>query len=271
MNNSLQAQSSKPKFSQAINTAGYQKLINQTLGDPDRAKRFVAAISSTVAVNPQLQECDAGTILSGALVGEALNLSPSPQLGQYYLVPFNDTKNNRKAAQFILGYKGLCQLAMRSGYYKKLNVLSIKEGELVRFDPLNEEIEVQLIDDETAREKAETIGYYAMFEYLNGFRKAIYWSKDKMVAHAERYSKGYAARKGYTFWEKDFDTMAHKTMLRQLIGHWGIMSTEMQKGYESDMAVIEENGSTSYVDNMPDETPVLEQPAQPADISFNDL
>lgn len=268
MNNSLQPQNNKPKFSQAINTAGYQKLINQTLGDPDRAKRFVAAISSAVAVNPQLQECDAGTILSGALVGESLGLSPSPQLGQYYLVPYND-KTRGKVAQFQIGYRGLYQLAIRSGYYKKINVLSIKEGELINFDPLEETIEVSLIPDEAEREKAKTIGYYAMFEYTNGFRKAIYWSKAKMEAHAMQYSKGYAKKTGYTFWEKDFDSMAHKTMLRQLISKWGIMSIEMQKGYINDMAVIETDGTVNYLDNTPDvETPVL---SNPTEINFNEL
>ena len=90
---------------------------------------------------------------------------------RYYLVPFNDNKNHCKKAQFQLGYKGYIQLAIRSGYYKKLNVLAIKKGELVKFDPLEEEIEVQLIDDEEQREQAETIGYYAMFEYQNGFKK----------------------------------------------------------------------------------------------------
>lgn len=100
-----------------------------------------------------------------------------------------------KEAQFQLGYKGYIQLAIRSGQYKKLNVLAIKDGELVRFDPLNEEIEVNLIDDEEVREEAKTIGYYAMFEYTNGFRKAMYWSKKKMEAHALKYSKGYAAKK----------------------------------------------------------------------------
>ena len=94
------------------------------------------------------------------------------------------------------------------------------------FDPLNEEINVRLIEDEMEREQAPTIGYYAMFEYLNGFRKALYWSREKMEAHAQRYSKGYNAKKGYTFWEKDFDGMAHKTMLRQLISKWGIMSAD---------------------------------------------
>lgn len=239
----------KPKFSVAIQSDTYKNLINQTLGDKDKATRFIASISSAVANNQQLQECDAGTILSGALLGESLNLSPSPQLGQYYLVPFNDTKKGCKVVQFQLGYKGYIQLAIRSGYYKKLNVIAIKKGELIKYDPLNEEIEVNLIDDEDVRENTETIGYYAMFEYTNGFRKTLYWSKSKMEKHALKYSMGYRAKKGYTFWEKDFDSMAYKTMLRQIISKWGIMSIDMQQAIEKDMSAINTDGSFSYVDN----------------------
>lgn len=247
----------KPKFSVAIQSDTYKNLINNTLGDKDRASRFIASISSAVATNPSLQECDAGTILSGALLGESLNLSPSPQLGQYYLVPFNDSKRECKVAQFQLGYKGYIQLAIRSGQYKKLNVLAIKKGELIKYDPLNEEIEVNLIEDEEERENTETVGYYAMFEYTNGFRKSLYWSKSKMEKHALKYSKGYAAHKGYTFWEKDFDGMAFKTMLRQLISKWGIMSIDMQQAVEKDMATINTDGTYEYVENE-DET-IIEQ------------
>ena len=237
-------------FSVMIQTDTYKNLINNTLGDPKRASGFVTAITSAVATNPQLVDCDPATILSAGLLGETLQLSPSPQLGQYYLVPFNDRKLGRKVAQFQLGYKGYIQLAIRSGQYKKLNAMAIKEGELIRYDPLNEEIEVQLIEDETAREAAPTIGYYAMFEYLNGFRKVIYWSKEKMQNHALEYSQGYRAHKGYTFWEKDFDSMAIKTMLRQLISKWGIMSIEFQKAYEADMGVLRPGtDKIDYVDN----------------------
>lgn len=253
VNNSLTTKV-KP-FSVAIQSEGYKNLINNTLGDPKRAAKFVTAITSAVSANPSLQDCDASTILSAGLLGEGLNLSPAPQLGQYYLVPFNDNKGGRKVAQFQLGYKGYIQLAIRSGQYKKLNVLAIKEGELVKFDPLNEEIEVNLIEDEKEREAAETIGYYAMFEYTNGFRKAMYWSKAKMEAHAIKYSQGYASdvRKGnkWTFWSKDFDGMAYKTMLRQLISKWGIMSIEMQSAINADMAVINDDGTKNYVDNEP--------------------
>lgn len=248
VNNSLVAKQNQRLGITAYLTADAVKnQINSVVGGKDGTK-FISAVVSAVNNNPALQECTNQSILSAALLGQSLNLSPSPQLGQYYMVPFND-KNKGKVAQFQLGYKGYIQLAIRSGQYKKLNVLAIKEGELIRFDPLNEEIEVKLIDDEEAREQAETIGYYAMFEYTNGFKKAMYWSKKKMEAHALKYSKGYAAKKGFTFWEKDFDGMAFKTMLRQLISKWGIMSIEMQMAMDGDMTVINEDGTKTYVEN----------------------
>lgn len=293
-NTSMQSQ--QPKFSVAITTKGYQNLINNTLGDPKRAQRFVAAITSAVAVNPQLQDCDAGSILAGGLLGESLGLSPSPQLGQYYLVPFKQkAKYDRSGhliapeclkAQFVLGYKGYIQLAIKSGYYKKLNVLEIKEGELQGFDPLNEVIDCVIIEDYAAREKAETIGYYAMFEYLNGFRKAIYWSKEKMLTHADTYSQAFSADayrkllageiadkdmwKYSSFWYKNFDDMAKKTMLRQLISHWGIMSTELQQAFNSDSTLVEMSGTSNFVTTPPEpQTPDLPHatptPGQPED------
>ena len=149
--------------------------------------------------------------------------------------------------------KGYIQLAIRSGQYKKLNALAIKEGELISYDPLNEEIDVKLIDDEIERAATPTMGYFAMFEYTNGFRKTMYWSKAKMQAHASKYS--YAYREGYksSFWIQDFDSMAIKTMLRQLISKWGVMSIEFQKAYEADMGVLKEDNSIEYVDNVESE------------------
>lgn len=257
--NQLAQQAKKPSFGVMINSAGYKKLINSTLGDPKKATRFVTAISSAVATNPALQNCDAATIVSAGLLGETLNLSPSPQLGQYYLVPFNDRKNNRTTAQFQLGYRGMLQLAQRSGEYKRINAMAVKEGELIRYDAFMDDIELRYIDDEEQREKLPTIGYFAMFEYHNGFRKVLYWSKAKMEAHAEKYSQGYRAHKGYTFWEKDFDAMGVKTMLRQLLSKWGVMSLEMQKAYDADGGVISASGEIDLVD-VPDTAPVVEQP-----------
>lgn len=264
VNNSLQKSQKRLGIGSYLTGDAVKQRINQVIGGKD-GQRFISAVVSAVQTNPALQECTNQSILSAALLGESLKLSPSPQLGQYYMVPFND-KERGKVAQFQLGYKGYIQLAIRSGQYKKLNVLAIKAGELVKFDPLNEEIEVKLIEDEEQREAAETIGYYAMFEYTNGFRKALYWSKKKMESHALKYSQGYKndKKKGtaYTFWSKDFDGMAYKTMLRQLISKWGIMSIDMASAIDADMAVINEDGTKDYVDNDPDVI-VMEQPSEP--------
>lgn len=197
--------------------------------------------------------------------------------------------------------KGYIQLALRSGQYKKLNVLAIKEGELIRYDPLDEDIEVKIIDDEVLRESTPTVGYYAFFEYLNGFKKTLYWSKDKMIAHADRFSQAfsrdacdintrfgmkhkvsyadYAAGKYNkkddwmysSFWYKDFDAMAYKTMLRQLISKWGIMSIDMVTAFESDGTIESQDGTRSYVDlenpavgKLPEPEPEPAAEAEPA-------
>lgn len=223
-------------------------------------QQFISSIISAVQINPQLQKCTNSSILSAALLGQSLKLSPSPQLGHFYMVPFNDTKRGTTEAVFQIGWKGIVQLAIRSGQYRRINVLPIKESELVYFDPLEEEIKISLIDDEEERENAATIGYYAAFELVNGFRKAMYWSRKKMESHALHYSMGYKAKKGYTFWEKDFDAMACKTMLRQLIGKWGIMSIDIQQAFEGDQAVIDDSGN-----RYPDADLVETAPAQVAE------
>ena len=221
-------------------------------------------------MNPELQKCDPKTILSGAFLGNALNLSPSPQLGQFYLVPFNDKKSDSKMAVFVLGYKGYIQLALRSGYYRKLNAIAVKQGELKTWNPFTEEIVVEPIMDDEKRESAPTIGYYAMFEYLNGFTKAMYWSKDKMVNYADRYSPAFSKDvyklmlegkipqqdmwKYSSYWYKEFDDMGLKTMLRQLVSKWGIMSIDMQTAFEADDRVINEQGvPQETIDIIPNE------------------
>ena len=262
---------SKPKFSIAIQTDAYKKLINNTLGDPKRANKFIASISSAVATNPQLQKCDAGSILSGALLGEALNLSPSPQLGQFFLVPYDKKQKVNgewvvveSNAQFQLGYKGYIQLAIRSGQYKDIDVIDVREGEYLGRDKTTGKHQFEFIEDEVERENKPIIGYMAYFEYLNGFYKNIYWSKEKMQKHALEYSQAYASdvKKGttYSFWSKDFNGMAFKTMLRQLISKWGVMSVEIQEAITKDMSVVKEDGSFDYVDNQPTvSTPNVEE------------
>lgn len=238
-----------------------------------KADDFVTGLITLMNQDSALCTCQPMSLITAALQAQSLNLSLNKNLGQAWIIPFNDTKNSRVMATFQIGYKGYLQLAIRSGYYKKINVISIKEGELRRHDPLTDDIDVVLIEDPLRREEAPTAGYYAMFEHLNGFRKSLYWTKSKMVIHADRYSPAFHMNGGsftgkggrsYTrisfadfqagkvrqadmwmyssFWYKDFDSMAYKTMLRQLLSHWGALSPEMQQAYENDARIAEIDG-----------------------------
>ena len=266
--------------------------INSVVGGKN-GTRFISSIVSAVQATPALQECSSPSIVSAALLGEALNLSPSPQLGQYHMVPYENKKKGIKEAQFQLGYKGYVQLAKRSGVYKKIKVVSIKEGELVRYDPITDDIEFAPIEDDLIREETPTMGYYAWFREINGYEHNLYWSKEKMMKHAERYSFAFAKNGGAkslellaagkipekdlwkysSFWFQNFDGMAEKTMLRQLISRWGTMSIDMITAYDADMAVIREDGTKEYVDNevyvdsetVPDTVPEDDIPVQETD------
>lgn len=260
----------KPKFGAAMTTTGFKTMVSNTLRDPRTANNFVASIISAVATNPALQECDNTSILASGLLGASLGLSPSSQLGQFYLVPYNDKKKNCKVAQFQIGYRGLIQLALRSGQYADLDAIEIHQGEYLGRDSFSGKPKFSFIEDDEVRDQLPVVGYMAYFEYLNGFRKVIYWSKEKVMDHADRYSQAFSKVaygklqrgeipdsdlwKYSSYWYKDFDSMAKKTLLRQLINKWGIMSVELQTAIEKDNSMNEFN-NTGEIISTPEEVP----------------
>lgn len=299
----------KPRFSEAIKTEKYQSLIYNTLSDPIRSQRFIASITSSVAVNSQLQACDAGSILAGALLGETLGLQPSPQLGQYYLIPFDckvkdengkiiyvadekgklvkDAKGRlvpltEKRAQFVIGYHGYIQLSLRTGQYRDMDTIEIRQGEYLGRDPFTGKPRFQFIEDDDKRLALPVIGYMACFEYLNGFRKAIYWSRTKVMKHADTYSPAFNMDayltiqngnmpkeemwKYSSFWYTNFDAMASKTMLRQLISKWGVMTTDVTTAFERDGRVMEVSKDGKNILPMALDSDDLE-PSAPAQIA----
>lgn len=262
VNNSLTKEKPhKLGFTSYLTQDAVNKQISKVVGGAN-STRFISSIISAVQANPSLQECSNQSILSAALQGEALNLPPSPQLGYFYMIPFDNRKKGIKEAQFQLSAKGYKQLAMRSGQYRDIDVFFIHEGEYLGRDRYTGKQKFEFIEDDEERESRPIIGYLAYFEMLNGFRKQLYWTRSKMEAHAEKYSMGYRAHKGYTFWEKDFDSMAEKTMIRQLLSKWGMLSTDMVKAYESDMGVIKEDGTVEHVDIIDSTAQDTTEPAQ---------
>ena len=203
------AVSNKMSFSVVVNSTSFQKSINNALRDPERTRRFTASIVSAVSTNPDLQACGASTIVTAALLGESLNLSPSPQLGQYYLVPYNDKKRG-KVAQFQLGYKGLIDLAYRSG-----EVSIIQAHEVYENDDFDYELgmEPRLRHIPARANRGKVICYYAMFKTKDGGYGFDVMSIEDVQAHAKKYSKAY----GSGPWQTNFDEMAKKTVLKKVL------------------------------------------------------
>ena len=238
--------------------------IHQMVGATD-SQEFITSITSAVNTNPALAECDPQTIISAALLGQSLHLKPSPQLGYFYMVPFNNRKKGTKEAQFQLGYKGLLQLAIRTSEYIDIDAIEIKEGEYKGRDKFTGRPKFEFVEDDDIRENLPVVGYMAYFEMKNGYIKRLYWSKTKMENHADTYSMAFDLEKYHdlqegkipqseqwkysSFWYKNFDEMAKKTMLRQLLSKHGLLSTEMQKAVKSDQAVITKDLQPEYVDN----------------------
>jgi recombination protein RecT len=224
----------QPKFSVAISSPGYQKLINDTLGDKEVARRFVAEISTVVSQNAQLQKCEAASILSAGLTAQTLNLPLAPTLGFSYVVPYGDK------AQFQIGWKGLVQLAQRSGQFERLGVRPVHEGEYLGQDEFGDD----LFKFSHEFDNNKIVGYYAYFKLLNGFKKTLYWTVEQCERHGKKYSKSFN-----NLWKSSFDAMAEKTVLKLLLNRYAPLSIEMQKAIQADQAVINEDGSYSYVDN----------------------
>ena len=265
--NRLSATTTKPKFSVAIQSDGYKKLINDTLGQGKAAQSFIANISTAVSLTPSLQDCDTTTILSAGLQAVSYNLPIGGILGYCYIVGRNDRKNNRKVAQLQIGWKGYVQMALRTNQYNNIDIFEVKQGEFKGFsgDTLRPLVE---INTGAERDELPVVGYLATFTLLNGFTKTLYWSKEKVEAHAKKYSDSYKADLSYgkktSFWSINFDEMAKKTVLLQLLRKWGIMSTELQDAVTKDQAAVDlTTGKVEYVDNTGE---VIEPTAAPVDI-----
>lgn len=183
-----------------------------------RAPQFMTSIVNLYSSEKTLQKCDPMSVISSAMVAATLDLPVDKNLGYAWIVPYGNQ------AQFQLGYKGYIQLALRTSQYRAINVIEVYEGQLKRWNPLTEELEL----DFEAKESDNVVGYAGFFELINGFRKTVYWTRELIEAHRKKYSKSDFG------WKNDFDAMAKKTVLKSLLSKWGILSIEMQNAFNED-------------------------------------
>ncbi|WP_415336144.1 recombinase RecT [Clostridium perfringens] len=192
----------------------------------EKAPQYMSSIVNLVNSDTNLQKCEGMSVIASCMVAATMDLPVDKNLGYAWVVPYG----NR--AQFQMGYKGYIQLALRTGQYKAINVVEIREGELVSWNPLTEEIEV----DFSKRESDAVIGYAGYFKLINGFEKTVFWTKEEVNNHANKFSKTVNSKN--SVWKSNFDAMAKKTVLRNLLSKWGILSIEMQKAYTADENLV---------------------------------
>ncbi len=211
-----------------LNTPTMQKKFEQVLAN--KAPQFMASVLNLYNGDPGLREAEPMSIVSSAMVAASLDLPVDKNLGYAWIVAFYDSKKGYKAAQFQLGYKGYIQLALRSGQYKAINVIPVYEGELLKWNRLTEEIDLDL----DAKKNDKVIGYCGYFKLVNGFEKTVYWTRDEVEAHRIKHNKAKDKKSLNNVWRSDYDAMAMKTVLRNMLGKWGILSIDMQKAFSED-------------------------------------
>ena len=209
---------------------GMRKRFDELLGK--RTPQFVSSIVSMVNADKNLQQAfyeSPMTVIQASLKAAMFDLPIDQSLGYAYIVPFKNYKKDlgtkKMEATFILGWKGMHQLALRTGAYKTINVVDVREGELKSYNRLTEEVKIDFIEDEDARDALPVIGYVGYYRLVNGAEKTVYMSTKAIAAHEKKFRKGEFQGKG---WRDDWDAMARKTVYRILIGKWGVMSIDYQ-------------------------------------------
>lgn len=235
-----------------LNTPTMQKKFEQVLDK--KAPQFMSSLLNLYSGDPNIQAAEPMSIISSSMVAASLDLPIDKNLGYAWIVPFYDSKKGHKAAQFQLGYKGYIQLALRTGQYKAINVIAVHEGELIKWNRLTEEIELDL--EGATSEKV--IGYCGYFKLINGFEKTVYWTKDEIEAHRIKHNKMKDKNALNNVWKSDYDAMAMKTVIRNMLSKWGILSVEMQT------AVTEDERETHDITNEAgDEQEIIDYQPEP--------
>lgn len=251
---------------QKISEDGVKKRFGEVLGK--KAPQFLASITNVVAGSSQLRKCSANSIMAAAFIAATYDLPIDSNLGFSAIVPYNEsvwnpqTNNYDKIprAQFQMMYKGFIQLAIRSGYYEKMNYAVVYEDELRKYNPITGEIEFvkdfSQCTQRDAGDESKVVGYYAWFRLKTGFSQELFMSKAAVDNHARKYSQSYRydinKGKKSSKWTTDFEAMALKTVIKLLLSKWGILSVDMQRAIQDDQKTFDEEGNGDYGDNKPD-------------------
>lgn len=220
-----------------LQSSSIQRRFENLLGK--KSQGFISSLLQVVNSNNLLQKATPQSVLNAAVTAATLDLPVNHNLGFSWIVPY------KKEAQFQMGWKGYVQLALRTGQYERINVIEVYANQYKSFNSMTEELDA----DFNLEGEGDIVGYCAYFKLINGFEKTVYWTKEAVEKHAGKYSQSY--NKSFSPWKDadQFHLMAKKTVLKNTISKWGIMSIEMQTAQLADQSVQNEEGAYRYPDN----------------------
>lgn len=197
-----------------------------------RSTSFMVSLNN--AFEDYLVACTPESVVKSAMTAAALNLPIEKNLGFAYLIPYKNNKTGITVCNFQLGYKGLIQLAQRTGKYKAINSIPIYAEQFLEWNPLTEEIKLDFSTEVDYFQ--QPVGFCAYFKLLNGFEKTLYWPIEKCEAHSRQYSPAFRGfeketvkwKKESSIWGSNTNEMHAKTVLKQIISKYGPLSVEMQ-------------------------------------------
>jgi len=245
-----QAQLTKQFFTQENVKKRFEELLGK------KSVGFVSSVLQCVNSNKSLANADTNTVFQAAMMAATLDLPINQNLGFAYIIPYNenfkdpvdDQWKQRAVAQMQIGWRGFVQLAQRSGQYLRINVTEVYENQFEAYNNLTEELKA----DFDIEGEGNIVGYASYFKLINGFEKTVYWSRVKVEKHAKKYSIAYKGS-GKTPWKDvdQFHEMGKKTVLKNMLSKWGILSIEMQKAMVADQGIIKdaETEDIEYTDN----------------------
>jgi recombination protein RecT len=239
-----------------LDKEGMRQRFDELLGK--RAPQFFGSLVSMINNDPNMVNVFANnplSVIQAALKAASYNLPIDPAMGFAYIIPFKN--KGVPTATFLMGYKGMVQLALRTGAYQKMNVVDVREGEMISFDPLTEDYDIKFYDDQKVRASKRIIGYVGYFRLINGFEKLEYWTIDQLNEHEKKFRQGQYQSKG---WKQFYESMCRKTVLRDMISHWGLMSIDFQRADAQTVQFAQNIAAGTFDD---EETPVtIETPAE---------
>ena len=247
--------------------------LNNKLGNIRVSKRFedilgkhsasfMASITSAVQDNERLKKADTNSIILASIQAAEIELPIVKSLGLAAIVPFYDSNSGKTLAQFQVMRNGWIELAVRTGLFEFVVNEPVHEGEIVKMNKFIEQYEF----DQSKRTSNKVVGYMAFAQLLSGYHKTVYWTSEECLAHAKRYSQTF--KKGYGLWKSDFDAMALKTVLKNLITKFTPKSVDyIKNAILSDQAVFSGDIDApvmKYLDN--DKSNVLSEENKPQNI-----